>query len=1200
MNSDAWRTRLLTLYSLGIGVVGWSLLLYVTQWDALRANLWPLLAFTGLSLLIKRFGFHVARDITHSLVGIVDLAAIFALGPTAGAWVAALSGFTYLELHALRHHLFSWRFMGEHPVFSGGLKALMALGCGELYIRLGGTISPVTATWQMFVPLLGTLVLWFTMDHTAWGGRAFLRGGMSGLGDFLRRTLTSSILVELLPLPLSIVIALAYAGMGKPAFALLASALVAWGALLQRLRQVWSHLEKRVAELNVLNDFGRALVEAQLDVNQLCELVYEYCRKVVDAPVFVLELVQAEHSKVDVVIHVERGQRQPRRTLPMTETIKWMASKREPLLRTDIGQDELPFKLHAIGGLPRSLLMVPLLASPQLIGVLSVQSDKTHAFGQDELNILSAIANQAAMAIVNARVYEAEQRRAKQLAAIHQVSQRVAAILELDKLFAYVVQLIQETFRYDHVAIFTVNADTGEVTFRASTNPLIQEQGLEVSKGEGIIGWVAQFGEPIVANDVTKEPRYCFADVLVDTRAELAVPLKSEERIVGVLDVQSNEANAFSQDDLFVLQTLADQVAIAVEDARLYAARQEEAWTSTALLQVAEAISSLDNLDEILETVARLTSMLVGVDRCSILLWDDEEQEFVSAQGYTLNREMRPLFGSMRFRPGDMPLLDQLRAHHSPILLEGTADTPLIPPHLAEDFHVGSLLALPLRAQAEIHGAMLVDYADPQARFPDRKQTILSGIADQAAMAIANARLHIAQREEAWVSTALLQVAQAFVSSADLSENLAKMARLTPLLVGVDRCMIFLWEQGQGEFIPYAAHGLREDIVEAFHNLRLKPDEVPLLDKMIRQQSYVTIEDAAESDMVPAMLLRTFDIKSLLAAPLISKGEILGALLVDYTQGPRRFSRRNIHIVEGIAHQTALAIENARLYQATLEQERTAQELRVAREIQESFLPERCPSLPGWEICADWRAARGVGGDFYDFISLDKDHLGLIIADVSDKGVPAALFMSLSSTLVRVSAAETHSPARTLQRVNELIMSKTRSDMFLTAFYAVLNWHTGRLIYANAGHNPPILWQSTARRTAGRSPARPRPTDSGTLEMVGHGPAGKMAGHGAEAQVTTLAAKGIVLGVVEDITLEERELTIEPGDILVLYTDGVTEAINENEEEFGEERLVQVIASNSSKPCNEIVELIHAAVSNFVGDQPQFDDYTLVGLKRTT
>jgi len=1162
MTRDPRHTRLIAAYSLGIATVGWLLLLLTTPWDAWRANLWPILMFAGLSCVIKGFGFHVTREVTQSLVGIVDLAAVFVLGPEIGGWVAAVSGLVYLELYAARRRSFSWHLVGEHPLFSGGLRAMMAMACGHFYLGTGGSIPLKVVTWEMLVPLLATFFLWFLMDQVAWGLRAYLREGRSGLTVFLRQTLSSSVLIGLLPLPLSVVIALSYLGMGTPAFVLLSLALVASGAMLQGLTQALTRLETRAAELAVLNDLGRALVEAQLDIDQLCELAHDYAHKVVDTPLFTLELLQPQLDQVGIVLHVQDGVRQPHRTVPMTEMLKWMADKREIFLSNDLAHEELPFTLHLASESAQSLVIVPLLAGPQLIGAFSMQSYVSHAFDQDQVNTLAAIAHQVAMAIANARVYQAEQRRAKQLTAISQVSQRVAAILDLDQLFADVVALIQQTFGYDHVGIFTVDADSDGVTFRASTNPLIQEQGLAVTKGEGIIAWVAQFGEPIIANDVSKEPRYCATTVLADTKAELAVPLKVENRIVGVLDVQSNSVDAFGQEDLFVLQTLAAQVAIAVEDARLYAARQEEAWTSTALLQVAEAVGNLDKLDEILETVVRITPMLAGVDRCSILLWDEDRQEFATAQVYTRQREMTPLFEGAHFRPGEAPLLDELRATRLPLSMQGDANESSLPADLVQGSKIGNLLALPLRAQGEIHGAMLVDNVDPRAGFSERKRTILAGIADQAAMAIANARLHDAQHEEAWVSTALLQVAQALAASTDLSDNISKIARLTPLLAGVDRCMVFLWEKEEGVFVPFEAHGLSKEAGRHFSELRLKPGDVPLLEEIMQRQSYVIVENAATSTLIPPSMLRDFDIQSVMAVPLTSRGETLGALLVDYTQGPRSFSARKISIIEGIALQTAIAIENTRLYEASLQQERVTQELRLAHDIQVSFLPESAPRLTGWEIAADWHAAREVGGDFYDFIPLGRDRLGLVIADVSDKGVPAALFMSLSRTLMRASAAEIRSPAKTMQRVNELIMTETRSGMFVTVFYGVLNWRTGRLIYASAGHNPPMWWRR------------------------------------AQSQIIPLLAKGIVLGVVEDITLEEREITLEAGDTLVLYTDGVTEPTNAQTEEFGEERLMQVIASASDKSCTELVSLIRSHVLEFTGDQPAFDDYTLVGIKR--
>ncbi len=311
------------------------------------------------------------------------------------------------------------------------------------------------------------------------------------------------------------------------------------------------------------------------------------------------------------------------------------------------------------------------------------------------------------------------------------------------------------------------------------------------------------------------------------------------------------------------------------------------------------------------------------------------------------------------------------------------------------------------------------------------------------------------------------------------------------------------------------------------------------------------------------------------ALPLLLSGtEAVGVvtLLESIDNRDQRSQRQHDLQLAAYLNQAARAIEEVHSRQeqllqiARLEQERTAAELRMAQEIQASFMPENCPRLPGWDIAAEWHSAREVGGDFYDFVPIDESHLGLVIADVSDKGMPAALFMSLCRTLMRVSASQTRSPALALQRVNQLIASESRSNMFLTAFYGVLNWKTGSLVYASAGHPPPLLWRQEIQDVA--------PSD-------------------------TLLARGIVLGVLGEIALEERQITLMRDDVLVLYTDGVTEPIDPNGEEFGEERLAQVLRINHRLNCSEITALTHAAVWDFAGQQVQFDDYTLVTLKRS-
>jgi sigma-B regulation protein RsbU (phosphoserine phosphatase) len=214
-----------------------------------------------------------------------------------------------------------------------------------------------------------------------------------------------------------------------------------------------------------------------------------------------------------------------------------------------------------------------------------------------------------------------------------------------------------------------------------------------------------------------------------------------------------------------------------------------------------------------------------------------------------------------------------------------------------------------------------------------------------------------------------------------------------------------------------------------------------------------------------------------------------------------------------------------------------------------------------------YEPARQVGGDFYDHFVLpgNEARLGLVIADVSDKGVPAALFMALSRTMIRSNALRGYTPVETLVRANQYIVEDSHSDMFVTAFYGALETENGRFCFTNAGHNPPLWWQAASR----------------TFEV--------------------LRAPGIVLGIFAEISLEERAITMAPGDVLLLYTDGITEAMDENQEEFGMERLQNVVAWAAIQPeatADSIAMTILSAVKRFMGTTPQADDLTLLAVKR--
>ena len=237
-------------------------------------------------------------------------------------------------------------------------------------------------------------------------------------------------------------------------------------------------------------------------------------------------------------------------------------------------------------------------------------------------------------------------------------------------------------------------------------------------------------------------------------------------------------------------------------------------------------------------------------------------------------------------------------------------------------------------------------------------------------------------------------------------------------------------------------------------------------------------------------------------------------------------------------------------------------ELDVASKIQQSILPTEFPKHEDYEISANMEPARNVGGDFFDVLRLDRGRVGLAVADVSDKGVPAALFMMSSRTLLKGAAIGTNNPGAVLREVNELLDAENEAAMFVTVVYAVYDPETGKLTYANGGHNTPLVVHPDG--------------SSDELPFTG----------------------GIALGVAPNLEYEHDSVTLAPGDTLFLYTDGVTEAMNGESEEFGMERLRQTFATVRPKSAEEANAAVFEAVGDFVGDTPQSDDITCMTFHR--
>jgi serine phosphatase RsbU (regulator of sigma subunit)/anti-sigma regulatory factor (Ser/Thr protein kinase) len=342
-------------------------------------------------------------------------------------------------------------------------------------------------------------------------------------------------------------------------------------------------------------------------------------------------------------------------------------------------------------------------------------------------------------------------------------------------------------------------------------------------------------------------------------------------------------------------------------------------------------------------------------------------------------------------------------------------------------------------------------------------------------------------------------------------------------------------------------------------DLDLRPDD-PFLAYLLGANGVVEI-DRLHLDSPALLELKAAGVK--VCVPLVSQGELIGLLNLGPRRSEQDYSTDDRRLLATLATQAAPALRVAQLAQQqqieARQRERIDQELRVGRVIQQTLLPKEVPALPGWQVFPFWQPARAVSGDFYDFIPYPDGRLALVIADVTDKGVPAALVMATTRSLIRSTAERLHSPGEVLAQVNDRLLPDIPAKMFVTCLYAVLDPASGLLRYANAGHDLPYL------RTAG-----------GLLE---------------------LHARGMPLGLMPGMEYEEKEAVFAPGDLLLLSSDGLAEAHNRQREMFGFPRIKELVAG--SERGGAVVERLMQELAAFTGpDHEQEDDITLMVVER--
>lgn len=408
-----------------------------------------------------------------------------------------------------------------------------------------------------------------------------------------------------------------------------------------------------------------------------------------------------------------------------------------------------------------------------------------------------------------------------------------------------------------------------------------------------------------------------------------------------------------------------------------------------------------------------------------------------------------------------------------------------------------------------------------------------------------------------------LQMLSASDNLNDLAQRVCQKARD---VCGADHAILYYFHHGNS---PSEAEVLA--VVGWDSRLQGHRFSAELLQGRSRERQVVPNISLPLGDIPKGISAHTASILSGIRVPLISQGQHLGAIILHSTR-KSHFNPGEAALLETFANQAAIAIQRASLVdelrsrlkeleaaQAEIvKKERLEHELELAKQVQQSILPRSFPKYPGFTFAAANLPARQVGGDFYDVIHLDNEHFGLLIADVSDKGMPAALYMALTRSLLLAEAHRSQSPKTVLENVHRLLIELGQADMFVSVFYAVMDVRTHLLHYTRAGHERPFLGRGT--------------------------------------QITTLSGDGTVLGILspDDLRLEEHVIELKPGDRLILFTDGILDTSNSREEFFGIIRFKSLLSTLKGLPADQVCKQVFDILTGFEDPNYQFDDRTIL------
>jgi sigma-B regulation protein RsbU (phosphoserine phosphatase) len=561
------------------------------------------------------------------------------------------------------------------------------------------------------------------------------------------------------------------------------------------------------------------------------------------------------------------------------------------------------------------------------------------------------------------------------------------------------------------------------------------------------------------------------------------------------------------------------------------------------LMRLTDALNTTLDLQTLLSRTSELVRALIPYRIFAIFLLNERTHEL-----------------RMRFQIGHTPQVERTRVPvgkgvagqvaltRQPILLNDVSKADY---YVSANPEVRSELAVPLIAKNRLIGVMDIESEQPDF-FREEHLSVLTMTASRIAQSIENARLYARVSRQAQTLEVLNEIAVELASILDLNPLLEKVGQLLRRLIDYQMFTVMLLdEKGETLITRYAWR-----FGYAHAPMRRIPISSGLVGAAVREWRTVNVPDVSED---PRYIPMNPETRSELVVPLFYKGRVIGVLDLEHTK-PLFFNEEHERMLSTLASQIAIAIENARLYQAVKRQERQLEkDIAMAREVQLRLLPPEAPTHPHAELAVRFLPARSIGGDLYDFLEYGQNRTAIVLGDVSGKAAPAALFAALVSGIMRAAAAQEPGPAQMLALLNDALQERKLESQYVTMLFALWNDENQTLQVANSGAVQPVFCRA--------------------------------------GQSVTVHAEGFPLGMFPDVTYEELSVATQPGDAIVFVSDGILDAENEKEEMYGQERLADLLCASRDLPALEIADAILADVARFQGSKDRFDDETIIVLR---